>query len=296
MNEPERDHAWIGGREVPLTREEPPRQSEQEIMDEAQERLQQKRDSGGETHNDELRDAGRESDALDTLRRERTQAADAAKQAERDEAEEQRQQADRHVAEATDWPDSDKQVLSQLQQRVKDFQTDAQAFQQAQAWAQRNPNEVTPQQRAELAEAAQRLSAEQAELQQAGQQVQSAAQIRAAEAERRRLYKDIPELKDSSTREEFIKWAEGQGIPRDEAMRETRRSVVGPVWKKFQAEKAQAKNKRLNRPRRVVQQQPGASDRLTVNEARAQLKQNGRFGDAVNLLHLQRERANEAES
>lgn len=290
--------AYIKGQRVELTREPPERKpGEREAMDDALERLRANREGesiGGDR--EPVRDIPTTDDAYEDLQSEKQAAVEQTEQAAENERREREQQADAEVEAAREWHDDDKQVLGQLETEAQDFNQRAARLVRAQQWAQQNADRLSGEDRQWLASEANELRQKQQQLQEAHSEVSQAAGTKAIESERRKLYRDIPELRDEKKRRALIDWAVSRGVPRDEAEGETRRSVITKVWNEYQKEQKAERERKLNRPRPVARRDSATPDKLTTQQARDQLKARGRMTDAVNLLHVQRQREAEDES
>lgn len=298
----ERAAVYIRGERHETTTEPPARKPpEHEVMDDAMDRLRARREGEGsgsaDSETDEDRAARLRStdDAAAALRVEQQQQRERIERERENARQAEVEQADSEIKQAAEWHPDDQAVINeQLKPRFEQFESDARRFQQAQAWAQQHPDQLTADHRRELAQEAQRLQEERNQLQQAAGKVQETAQLKSAEAERRKLYRDFPELKDPANREKLLKYAAERGIPRDIALGETRRDVTGRVWKQVQKEESEARQRRLDRPRKPVAKSAGTPSEMTPRQAREQLRKSGKMEDAINAVALARERAREA--
>lgn len=301
MSDNEPGVAYIKNQRHELTKEPHRRQpGSREAMDDALAKLEDKRAGNFERKP--------ESDAVKASRLRNVEDGVAAlrvedglkrESAER-EAEQQRQRqaenAELHIQQAAQWHPDDEGTLGQIQAEVQEFEQAKTQLAQAQKFAKEHPDQVSAQQRADLQEANQRLLRRQSELQDKGAKVQQASQTKALRTEQAKLLRDVPELADESTREEFLKWAEREGgIPRDVAEGATSRVAVSRAFKEFEKHRAEQRAKRLNRARKPVIRGKGTPPRMTVDQARSRLQQNGSMHDALNLLDLQRRRNDEAQ-
>jgi len=280
----------------------PPRPSPSAEMEHALERLREGGDateSIGERLDHDRADRRErqrfrsEADAADELadRRDfRERQRERQEESERRQAE---QDAERSVREAANWSDDDRAVLGNLQQQVEAHEGRVAAVVAAAERAKADPSSVTADQRRQIQQAAQQLAQERQQLQHAAQTTQQVAQLKAAEAQRRQLFRDFPELADAGTRERLVKFAVSRGIPEQRARAETDPAVVGQVFRQMQAAEAEERQAHLDRPRKLANRR-GGEDRLTIDEARDRLRRSGSQSDAVNLLAMQRERAKEA--
>lgn len=294
----ERDHTYIAGKEVRLTREEIKQPTEAEVMDDALDKLESKR-NGGSVSSEVERQPNDEESAFKRLQDEREEA----RLAEENEAERSRQEQERNqqesIRQASQWAESDQQVINDLTQRAQALEQRKADYEHAVKMAQQYPHQVTSEQRQLLTKTREEIQQEEQELQNATTKVEQAAQYKGAEAERRKLAKDFPELADPKTKKELVEWAVSKGIPRDVAQNETRREIVARAYQQMRDEKKAEHEKWLNRPRKPIAQRGALSqggstpDRMTVDQAREQLRRTGSTSDALNFLTLARERANE---
>lgn len=293
------DHAWIGGERVPLTSEHKPQRPVSEQMDDALTRLHEPPEDSGHDDDRAARDLRNVDDGYAVLSTEKEAARESA---EREEAERQRQaseEADKHIAAATEWPEADQQVLGNLEQRVQQFNEAQQQLDSVRQRMKEAPDQFSAEDKRVVAHRAQQLQQEEAAIKEAVQEVQQAVQAKRREADRRKLTRDVPELSDSATRREFIEWGKAQGVPEDAILSEMRRDVIGPVFKKFQNEKAEARKAHINRPRKPVIREGALSrggstpEAMTTDQARQRLSTNGSMADAVNLLAIERSKRND---
>lgn len=209
--------------------------------------------------------------------------------------------AQRDIAATASWSGEDEQVLGVISQRAQQFQRDSARFVEAQALMQRDAARATPQNRQALAVEAQRLQAERAELQQAALKVNQTAAVKSAAAQKKQLYREIPELADPENRRALVEWAKSKGIPAKVALSERDPVVVSRAWAQFQQEQHAERQRHLDRLRAPIHRTgplaPGGPmpEAMTVEQARDRLKRTGSMSDALNYLVLAGERKKEAQ-
>lgn len=285
---------YIKGEKQETTKEPPAKQPGfRSSIDDALQRLQSKRE--GRSVSDREPPRSRTDEAADLLAAERSDAKASAEREARNQRLREAEKAESQITRSAEWHEDDVQTLQHIQQEVSEFEAAKAKLAEAQRYAKQHPDRVSAQQRQDLEEANNRLLQKQNDLQQKGAKVQEAAQTKSLRTEQAKLLRDVPELADENTREEFLSWAEDQGIPRDVAEGETNRVAVTQAFRAFEKEQKEKRQKHLNRPRKPLQRRPGLPSELTVEQARKELKKGGTMTDALNLLHLQRERSNEAQ-
>jgi hypothetical protein len=203
--------------------------------------------------------------------------------------------AKREIGRLRSLDDTDRGQLADLQQRERRFAEAAQQLVAADAWARANPQHVTGELRERAVAAAQQLAAERQELDRLQSNGRTNLQNRHAEANRRALFKEIPELADRETRERLVKWAMGKGVSEEMARNTTDRTLVGRAYREMVAEEAAEREKFLNRPRPthyrsgVLDPRGPVPDRMTIPEAEARLRKTGSDRDAMQLWTMMRE-------
>jgi len=282
----------------------PPRPSPSAEMDAALDRLREGGDAT-ESIGERLDHDRADRRERQRFRSEADAAAELADRAEFSERQQQRQaenerqkaeqDAERSVREAASWSQDDQAVLGNLQQQVEAHERRVSAVVAAAERAKADPSSVTADQRRQIQQAAQQLAQERQQLQHAAQTTQQVAQLKAAEAQRRQLFRDFPELADAGTRERLVKFAVSRGIPEQRARAETDPAVVGQVFRQMQAAEAEERQAHLDRPRKLANRR-GGEDRLTIDEARDRLRRSGSQADALNLLTMKRQRSREAQN
>lgn len=299
MADEERNGTYIGGEWTKLTSE---RKTELPLADQIDIALERQldRDAG---INSEVSDYQPEPDERPNTFRNVEEAIEAMEEESETlrEREEQREQnlkaraekkVENSITEARDWHPNDQRIIQGLSAELQEHARLKQGYINALQLARQRPDLLNAENKRALQETYQMLSAREEGFQQSVQRVYGAAELKTAEANRRLLYKDFPELKDPSTRSELVEWAISEkGIPRDVAEGATDRAMVGEYYREFQRVKKAEREAWINRPRETRY----IGEKMTVEEAHERLKETGSMDDAMNYLTLKEERDREAQ-